>query len=168
MSEGLDEGDILAQFEEDILKMDTNQSLRERLVKKSRSVLPDVLEKWIHGEITPQKQDDSLATYCWQKDVSKEQAEIDWESEDPQYIERKIRAMIPWPVAWTIMNGKRVKIYKAKLENLKRDLDPGEIFIEEGKLYIGTKDLSKVLHIEELQLEGKKRLIAEDYIRGLQ
>jgi len=168
MSEGLDEGDILAQFEEDILKSDTNQSLRDRLVKKSRYVLPEVLEQWINGEITPQKQDDSLATYCWQKDISKDKAEIDWENENPEYIERKIRAMIPWPVAWTIMNGKRMKIYKASLENLKRDLNPGEVFIEKGKLYIGTKNLSKVLYVEELQLEGKKRMNSQDYIRGLQ
>ena len=56
MSEGLDEGDILKIYEEDILDTDTNLSLRERLVKKSSEVLGDVLEEWIMGKITPTKQ----------------------------------------------------------------------------------------------------------------
>ena len=135
MSEGLDEGDILEQFEEDILDNDTNQSLRERLVKKSREVLPDILEKWINGEIKPKKQDNSKATYCWQKDISKENAEIDWDSEEPEYIERKIRAMIPWPVAWTMMDGKRMKIFRAEIVNIESSVQAGEAFIENGDLY---------------------------------
>ena len=68
MSEGLDEGDILKIYEEKILDTDTNLSLRERLVEKSAEVLGDVLEDWINGKIEPIKQDDSKATFCWQKD----------------------------------------------------------------------------------------------------
>ncbi len=167
MSEGLDEGDILEQFEEDIFDSDTNQSLRERLVKKSREVLPDVLEKWINGEIKPQKQDNSLATYCWQKDISKENAEIDWENEEPEYIERKVRAMIPWPIAWTMMNGKRMKIFSAELREIESSVKAGDIFMEEGELYIGTKDDCKMIKIKELQIEGKNKMTAEEYIRGI-
>ncbi len=167
MSEGLDEGDILEQFEEEIKDMDTNQSLRERLVKKSKEILPDILEKWINGEIKSRKQDNSLATYCWQKDISKENAEIDWDAEEPEYIERKIRAMLPWPVAWTIMNGKRMKIFEAYVIKMDSYAQPGETFIEDGNLYIGTKNNSKMIKIEELQLEGKNKVKAEEYIRGI-
>jgi methionyl-tRNA formyltransferase len=167
MSEGLDEGDILEQFEEDILDNDTNQNLRERLVKKSREVLPDILEKWINGEIKPKKQENSKATYCWQKDISKENAEIDWDSEEPEYIERKIRAMIPWPVAWTMMDGKRMKIFRAEIVNIESSVQAGEAFIENGDLYIGTVNPSRMLKIEELQIEGKNKMKSKDYIRGL-
>lgn len=167
MSEGLDEGDILEQIEENILDSDTNESLRKRLVKISRKFLPDILEKWIQGKISPKKQDPAFASYCWQKDVSKENAEIDWEEEDPEYIERKIRAMIPWPVAWTIMNGKRMKIFMAETINMESYAKPGEAFLEEGNLYIGTRNPLKMLKIKELQIEGKNKLKAEDYVRGL-
>lgn len=167
MSEGLDEGDILEQFEEEIKDTDTNQSLRERLVKKSKEVLPDILEKWINGEIKPRKQDNSLATYCRQKDISKENAEIDWDAEEPEYIERKVKAMLPWPVAWTIMNGKRMKIFEANVVEMNSYAQPGEAFIEDGNLYIGTKDNSKMIEIKELQLEGKNKVKAEEYVRGI-
>ena len=167
MTEGLDEGDILEQIEEDILDSDTNRSLRERLVKKSAEVLPDILENWINEKITPKKQDSSLATYCWQKDISKKNAKIDWEEEDPEYIRRKIRAMIPWPIAWIMMNGKRVKIFEADVVEMNYHSEPGEVLINDGNLYIGTKDPSKVINIKELQIEGKKRMSSQEYIRGI-
>lgn len=167
MSEGLDEGDILEQFEEDIKDDDTNQSLRERLVRKSRELLPDVLERWIHEEIIPVKQNNSEASYCWQSDISKENAEIDWENEDPEYIGRKIRAMIPWPVAWTMMNGKRMKIFDAEVAEIDSSVQAGDIFIEDSHLYIGTKDPDKMLEIKELQIEGKNKVKAEDFTRGI-
>jgi methionyl-tRNA formyltransferase len=92
MSQEMDKGDILKIFKEAILPDDTNISLRQRLVKISSDVIGDVLEEWVEGKIVPQKQDDSLASYCWQKDISKEKAQIQWESMDPEYIERMIRA----------------------------------------------------------------------------
>jgi len=168
MSKGLDEGDILKQIEENIKDDDTNESLRKRLVKKSSKVLPNILEDWVHGKISPVKQDSSLATYCWQKDISKENAEIDWDEEEPEYIERKIRAMIPWPVAWTMMNGKRMKIFSSSIVNLNTVSQPGEIYIENGELYIGTKNPNKMIRIKELQIEGKKRMSSEEYVRGIQ
>ena len=120
-----------------------------------------------NGEIKPKKQDNSKATYCWQKDISKENAEIDWDSEEPEYIERKIRAMIPWPVAWTMMDGKRMKIFRAEIVNIESSVQAGEAFIENGDLYIGTVNPSRMLKIEELQIEGKNKMKSEDYIRGL-
>ncbi len=167
MTEGLDEGDILEQVEEKILDNDTNQSLRKRLVEKSKNVLPNILEKWIRGEMSPQKQNSSLVTYCWKKDISKENAEIDWETEEPEYIERKIRAMIPWPVAWTIMNGKRMKIFMAEVMTMNSGTESGGIFIEGGHLYIGTKNPSKMLSVKELQIEGKQKIMVKEYLNGI-
>ena len=84
MSEGLDEGDVLDIYKEEIKPDDTNISLRERLVKKSAKILLPVLREWIDGKIVPQKQDYSKATYCWQKDISKEKAEIKLDIHKPE------------------------------------------------------------------------------------
>jgi methionyl-tRNA formyltransferase len=166
MSKGLDEGDILAVFREKILPKDTNLSLRKRLVKKSSEVLGDVLEDWINGNIKPKKQDDSEATYCWQKDISKENARIDWESMEPEYIERMVRAFIPWPIAWTIWDNKRLKIFDVDIVDCKNNRDPGELFITDNNLLFATKDKEKCIKVNELQLAGKKKMSAEEFING--
>jgi len=171
----MDEGDVLTIFEEDILPRDTNLSLRERLVKKSAIVLGDVLEKWINGEITPIKQDGSKATYCWQRDISKENAQINWESMNPEYIERLVRAMIPWPVAWTVLTksstrsleGNVAKIFEGEVVEIKEEREPGELFILNNMLLFGTQDKGKALRVKDIQIEGKNRIKERDFLNGL-
>jgi methionyl-tRNA formyltransferase len=168
MSAGLDEGDVLDMYEEAILPNDTNQSLRERLVKKSAEILGDVLEKWIKGEITPVKQDDATATFCWQKDISKENAQINWKEMEPVYIERMVRAFQPWPIAWTMWNGKRVKLFNTELINCNNTKDPGILFVENNQLLFSTKDSNSCIKVNELQIEGKQRTYAKDFINGFE
>ena len=167
MADGMDEGDILKIFKEPILKDDTNLSLRERLVKISAKVLGDTLEEWINGKIESTKQDNSKATYCWQKDISKENAEIKWEEMDPVYIERLIRAMIPWPVAWCILEGKRIQIFNATLLDVKNTHEPGTLFIEDSKLLFATKGENICLEVIELQIEGKEKMSSKEFINGI-
>jgi methionyl-tRNA formyltransferase len=166
MSKGLDEGDILKQFKEEIFPEDTNFSLRKRLVKKSSEVLGDVLENWIHGNIQPQKQDDSKATYCWQKDISKDQAKINWIDMTPEYIERMVRAFIPWPIAWTIWDNKRVKIFDVDIIDCKSSRDPGQLFVADNNLLFATKGKGKCIKVNELQLAGKQKMSAREFING--
>jgi methionyl-tRNA formyltransferase len=163
MSKGLDEGDVLEMFEEDILPKDTNLSLRERLVKKSALILADVLDRWIDGKIIPKKQDHSKATYCWQKDISKENAEIDWVNMEPEYVERMVRALIPWPIAWTLWNGKRIKLFDVDVVNYNGK-NPGELFTEDGKLFFSTKYPDVCIKVNELQLEGKNRMNDTEFV----
>ncbi len=175
MSQGLDEGDVLEVYKEPILENDTNLSLRERLVRKSAEVLGDVLERWINGDIKPTKQEDSKATYCWQKDISKENAEIIWDKMEPEYIERLVRAMIPWPIAWFIvqestvksLQGKMLKIYEAELVNVGSNLKPGSLYVRDEKFLVSTKDRKMSLRIKNLQIEGKKRIKEKDFINGI-
>ncbi|MCD4811961.1 methionyl-tRNA formyltransferase, partial [bacterium] len=167
MSEGLDKGDILDMYEEDILPKDTNQTLRKRLVKRSAEILGDVLEKWIHGEITAEKQDDSKATYCWKRDISKESAHIDWTTMDPEYIERMVRAFLPWPVVWTIVNDKRVKLFDVDIFKYNAKKTPGTLFVEDRNLLFSTKDEEVCIKVNELQIEGKQKMSAREYINGL-
>ncbi len=166
MSKGLDEGDILKIYKEPILPKDTNLSLRKRLVKKSSEILGNVLEEWVHGEINPTPQDDSEATYCWQKDISKENAEIVWDRMEPEYIERMVRAFIPWPIAWTEWDGKRVKLFDVDLIKLKNDREAGELFIDNDDLLFATKDRDICIKVNKLQIEGKTEMDSDEFING--
>ncbi len=167
MSAGIDEGDILKTIKEPIYETDTNLSLRERLVNISANTIGDILEQWVNDQIQPQKQDSSQATYCWQKDISKESAEIKWEEMKPEYIERLVRAMIPWPVAWCIWENKRFKIYKSILVKKNSDKKAGVLFIENNQIYFSTKDQDFCLEVLQLQVEGKQQTSSKEYINGL-
>ena len=166
MSQEMDKGDILKIFKEPILPDDTNISLRQRLVKISSDVIGDVLEEWVESKIVPQKQDDSLASYCWQKDISKEKAQIQWESMDPEYIERMIRAFIPWPVAWCIWNDKRLKIFEAQLVKKENSEKAGTLFISDSQLFIATREKDICLSVNTLQIEGKVVMNYKEFING--
>ncbi len=176
MSEGMDEGDVLKIFKEEIRKDDTNITLRERLVKKTTEVLIPTLKDWIEGNITPVKQKDEDATYCWQKDISKENAEILWEEYEPEYIERMVRALVPWPVAWTTLPvtlqdslaGKRIKIFEAELVNTEHNKSPGEIFSKDDMVLFATKDPEIALRVKSFQLEGKSKTNEKQFLNGIQ
>jgi methionyl-tRNA formyltransferase len=176
MSEGMDEGDVLKIFKEEIKQDDTNITLRERLVKKTTEVLIPTLKEWIEGNITPIKQKDEEATYCWQKDISKENAEILWEEYKPEYIERMVRALVPWPVAWTTLPdtlqdslaGKRVKIFEAELVNTEHNKASGEIFSKDDMVLFATKDPEIALRVKSFQLEGKSKTNEKQFLNGIQ
>jgi methionyl-tRNA formyltransferase len=166
MSEGLDEGDILQQYKENILPKDTNLSLRKRLVEKSSQVLGDTIEAWIKGDIKPVKQDNSKATYCWQKDISKENAEIDWDHMSPEDIERMIRAFIPWPIAWTLWDRKRIKLFDTDIVECNHKRNPGELFINNDQLLFSTKEKTLCIKVNRLQIEGKQEMSDQEFING--
>lgn len=165
MVEELDAGPILAIYEESILENDTNQSLRERLVEKASKELPGVLNRWVNGDIPVIQQDNSKASFCYQKDIAKDKAEIKWGEMEPEYIERMVRALVPWPVAWTMFEGKRLKIYEAKLIQ-EEYLMPAEFKSKDGRLLVGTKNSTIQLEIMKLQPEGKSVMNAKEFVSG--
>jgi methionyl-tRNA formyltransferase len=162
----LDAGPILAKYKENIRDDDTNLSLRQRLVKKNCEVIGDILFKWCKGEITaiPQKVED--ATFCWQKDISKENAQIDFINFTAQEIDRKVRALIPWPVAWTEFEGKKVKIFKAlqQTKQFNSSIEVGVFYTFEKSLIVNCKE--GCLIIKDLQIEGKNVVSSEEFVRG--
>ena len=175
MSEGMDEGDILKIFKEKIKDDDTNVTLRKRLVEKSKNILIPTLKNWINGNILPIQQDHSLATYCWQKDISKENALILWEKYTPEYIGRMVRAYIPWPVAWCTLGGnlpkslakKKIKIFEAEILDIPSEKDPGEIFVKNDMLLFATKDPLVSIRVKVLQVEGKKKTNEKEFLNGI-
>lgn len=164
MSAGMDKGDILTMFKTKIHPNDTNQSLRKRLIEISKENLPNILEKWVNGEIKSVKQDDSEATYCYEKDIRKEKMEINFEEMEASLIDRMVRASIPWPVAWTTIDGRRIKIYEVRVLEEFDSLKPGEMFNDRLRMVYGTKEGQ--VEILQLQPEGKNTMSAIEFMSG--
>jgi methionyl-tRNA formyltransferase len=161
----MDAGPILAKFEEKILPNDTNLSLRQRLVKKNCEVIGDILYKWCNGEINAVPQNEEDATFCWMKNIAKEKAQLDFNNKSATELDRKVRAFIPWPVAWTEFEAKKVKIFKVQVFSIHpKEATIGTFYEFEKDLFINCKEGS--LKIIELQLEGKNVVSGEDFVRG--
>jgi len=135
MDEKVDHGPIISQFNEEVLPTDTTDSLRTRLFERSSKVLAELLTPYLQGKITPRIQNDSEATYT--KIMKKEDGLIDLNKKSAEEAEMFIRAMLPWPGAWTLLHlsatdkkDRRLKLLKAHVENGKLVLDEVQL---EGK-----------------------------------
>jgi methionyl-tRNA formyltransferase len=159
MDEGLDTGDILLHRKIDILPTDTGGSLHDRLAKIAPDALLDSLRLLVEGSVPRTPQDNSLATYA--PKLKRDDGRIDW-SEPAEMIERKIRAFNPWPGAFMKIERQTLKIFSASVFDLSGE--PGEILRSEKELVIaaGTGALS----LSEVQLEGKRRMSAAEFLRG--
>lgn len=136
MDEKVDHGPIISQFKEEILPTDTSETLRTRLFERSAEVLVELLEPYMQSKITPKIQDDSKATFT--KIMTRENGRIDLNKASPPEAERFIRAMQPWPVAWTTLRlspteptERKIKIHKAHLEDGKLVLDEVQLEAKE-------------------------------------
>ncbi len=164
MDVGLDSGPMLSKRAEPIGPEDTTATLMDRLSHIGADLLIETLPKYFADEITPEGQDESLVTVCRQ--LKKEEGRIDWNLSAIE-VERHVRAMTPWPGAFTSVDGKQLKILKSRLGmQLDRMLrPPGDLFLQ------GDKELlvacgGGVLKLLEVQLEGKKAVAAADFARG--
>lgn len=129
MDEKMDHGPIVVQFKEDVLADDTSDVLRNRLFEKSAEVLVETITPYIQGKIKLKPQDESAATYT--KLVTRQDGFIDFKKKSAAEAERFIRAMSPWPGAWTYLpNQKRLKLLKGHVEGDKLVLDEVQL---EGK-----------------------------------
>lgn len=145
MDENLDTGPTLASQTVSINALDTTETLSEKLAKAGGNLLVATLPKYVAGRLQPQPQRgvSSLTTL-----IKKDDGRIDW-NQPAEYLERFVRAMQPWPSAWTEWNGQRVKILAATPIN--RQLTPGAISTDE-QVVVGTGQ--GALQINELQIAG--------------
>jgi methionyl-tRNA formyltransferase len=144
MDEKVDHGPIISQFKEEVLLSDTGETLRRRLFEKSALVLVELLEPYVQGKIKPRVQNDSEATFT--KILTREGGFINLTEKTSAEAERFIRAMSPWPGAWTWVTlekggqKKRIKLLKSHLENDKLILDEVQL---EGKLPVSWKQFKE-------------------------
>jgi methionyl-tRNA formyltransferase len=162
MDEGLDTGPMLLKTKVPIEARDTGGSLEEKLAPIGAELLLTTLAAWERDELTPEPQDDSLATLAPR--IKNEDARIDW-NQTGEEIARRIRAFRPWPVAYSELDGKTVKVFESLVEPAGRG-SPGEISaIERDGIVVGCGSGTR-LRILELQAAGKKRMAASDFARG--
>lgn len=164
MDAGIDTGDILYQKELPIDRRDTSQSLYDKLTVLGGQTIVEALKLLEQGMLVPRKQREEEGSYV--KMITKEMGRIDF-SRDALSIERLVRGMTPWPSAYTLFRGKQMKIWEAAaLEGDVSGLDAGTVSA------VGKEDFTVVtgrgfLQIRELQLEGKKRMSAHDFLLGM-
>ncbi|EFU76948.1 methionyl-tRNA formyltransferase [Lachnoanaerobaculum saburreum] len=166
MDEGLDTGDILKQYELPISDNETGGSLFEKLALLGGEAIVDTIDNF--NNITPKKQGESTTGYA--KMISKSMGDIDFNKSAIE-IERLIRGMNPWPSAYTKYMGKVLKIWEAKvaeniseLPNIKLNENYGKIYSFNNRIFIICN--SSALEVMSLQLEGKKKMSAKDFLLG--
>jgi len=157
---GLDTGDILLQREVPILPDDTAETLSPRLADMGADLLVETLRGLEAGSIQPRKQDNSQSTLA--PILKKEDGLIDF-SRTAQEILNRLRGFQPWPGVYTKFRGKNLLILKAQPVN--KDVPPTKLKTIGDRLVAGCAQ-STSLELLELQLEGKKRTTAQDFING--
>jgi methionyl-tRNA formyltransferase len=159
MDEGLDTGDILLQRKIDISPSETGATLRDRLAQIAPEALLESLRLLAAGNAPRIPQDQALATYA--PKLNREAGRLNW-NESVEAIERKIRAYNPWPGAFTEFSGRNLKIFAASIVDLCGK--PGEILRKDRELVVATSD--RALSLTDVQLEGKRRMSAAEFLRG--
>ncbi|MCT4552862.1 MAG: methionyl-tRNA formyltransferase [Alphaproteobacteria bacterium] len=163
MDEGLDTGDMLIKEELEISPTETTGTLHDKMAILGGKAIINFLNKVENGEtLTPEKQDDNKS--CYAEKILKSEAQIDW-NEPAEIIERKIRALNPFPKAAMQLDDMKLKVLEATISNKTSEKTPGTISTtnEEIKIVCGDK---KILQITKLQKEGKKPTDTQSFLRG--
>ena len=158
MAEGVDTGDMLYQKAIPIGIDDTAESMFEKLSNLGGEMIVEALDLLEEGKLTPIKQDETLATHAPM--LNKEIAVIDW-NKSALEVHNLVRGLYSWPIAQTTLHGKKLKIYRTAVG--KGSGEAGTV-ISASPLTIACGEGAVV--IEELQLEGKKRMDAKAFLIG--
>ena len=162
MDEGIDTGDMIMKQEVVVDEEETGGSLFDKLAQTGAKLCVKTMEAIENGTAVCTPQDNSQATHTGK--IKKELGSIDW-SADAEVIERLIRGLNPWPSAYTRLEDKNLKIWKAKVVSHEVTAAPGCILkAEKDELKIQAGN--GVLALLEVQLEGKKRMTTDAFLRG--
>ena len=164
MDEGIDTGDILETVTVKLDERETGGSLFDRLSLVGAKLLVETLDKAEAGQLHPVKQDDSQSSYV--RMIDKSFGLMDF-TQPVEVLERKVRALNPWPSAFTHMDEKLLKIWDATViqDNSVKAGDYGKVKTDGKTCFMVACD-GGYLSVNELQLEGKKRMKVEDFLRG--
>ena len=162
MDEGIDTGDMLEKMEVPIAPDETGGSLHDKLSRAGAELIRSTLRRLEAGTLVPKPQTEEGT--CYARMLTKTMGDIDWNM-DAAAIERLIRGLNPWPSAYTHLDGRTLKIWKAQVREGNPEGVCGQI-VETGRDSISVKTGNGVLVLQEVQLEGKKRMDAGAFLRG--
>ncbi|HEY6304157.1 MAG TPA: methionyl-tRNA formyltransferase [Terriglobales bacterium] len=165
---GLDTGDILMQHEIPIAAEDTAETLGPKLAAIGADLMVETLHGLKSGQVRSIPQDHSQATLA--PILKKEDGRMDF-ARGAEELFNRLRGFQPWPGAFTTFNRKTLQVRRTQPLQPALKLDPGEIAVEGTRLFVGCgknedKDADTTLEIVEVQLEGKRRMTAQDFING--
>lgn len=162
MDAGIDTGDMIAKTVITLDKDETGGTLFHKLAKEGAKLCVETLDAIENGTAAYEKQDDSQSSHA--KMLTKQLGNIDW-SQGAVQIERLIRGLNPWPSAFSYIGGKTMKIWKARVGKTVAGAEIGSVaLVNDKELAVQTGEGS--LYLEEVQLEGKKRMQTADFLRG--
>jgi methionyl-tRNA formyltransferase len=164
MTAGLDTGDILSQRATPIGPDDTGATLHDRLAVMGAELLLETIPAYVAGRLTPRPQDNEAATYA--RKITKADGHLDW-SRSALELRNRLRAFTPWPgafVNWTTQGrAQLLKIWRVQVE--QRQGQPGQI-LEANKTELIVACGTDAIRIEQLQLEGGRKMTAAEFLAG--
>lgn len=163
MEKAMDAGDILSQRAIPILDEDTTGSMFEKLSILGRDLLMETIPSLIKGEITGVKQDEEQVTFAYNITPEEEKLNL---NEDAKILINKIRGLLPAPAANIVIKGDTLKIYQAKVSELTHNVKVGTIINKTKRYFTIACGNGTALDIYELQVSGKRRMLAADFING--
>jgi methionyl-tRNA formyltransferase len=163
MDTGIDTGAVVSQERATIADDDTSESLGARLGRIGAELAVREIPRWVQGELAPSPQQGSQASLT--RTLTKADGWIDWRRPAVE-IERHIRAMWPWPRAWTMVHGSPIQIHGAVVVDVDRDAHaPGDVVSERRRLIVACgKD---ALEIKIVEPGGRRTMPASAYLNGL-
>lgn len=164
MNEKMDEGDIVLQEQVAIAREDNYITLSERLARRAADLLPGILGRiGSRGIEDARAQDHAAATYA--PIITKEMGRIDWNGSAAR-IDRQIKAFVAWPVAFTFLDGKLLKIFDSVADESGEEQRPPGTITDVTKDGMRVSTAKGALIIREVQMENKKRMNAYDFSKG--
>lgn len=159
----IDTGKIIFQDKEPISPEDNAGTLYERLMRKGANLVVKTVHAIEEGSYPQEPQSEPEDIKAAPK-IFRETCEIDWNRPAAE-IHNFVRGLSPYPAAWTTLNGLSCKVFKTKIVESEGNAQPGE-YHSDGKSYLHFHTADGWLAIEELQIEGKKRMAVGDFLRG--
>ncbi|MBQ7370938.1 MAG: methionyl-tRNA formyltransferase, partial [Blautia sp.] len=163
MGTGLDTGDMISRIVVPIEAEETGGSLFDKLSEAGAELLVKTLPAIFDGTAVYEKQPEESPT-PYASMITKQMGLLDFQRSAVS-LERLVRGLNPWPSAYTFLNGKTLKVWKSTVEPMETSQEPGTV-LRADKNGIAVACKKDVLLLQEVQLEGKKRMAVDAFLRG--
>ncbi len=161
----IDTGEIIFQEKEEIKKDDNVGSLYERLMERGSKLVVKTAQAIAEGNY-PQKEQKAINHLLCAPKIYRQNCEINW-NQTADSIRNFVRGLSPYPVAFTDLNGQILKLFRVEISSVACSVEIGE-YQTDGKDYLRFKTSDGAVDVIELQLQGKKRMKIQDFLRGNQ